>query len=734
MKQILLLLAAFGWLLSARAQPGIVGGAPVFGTGGGGGSSSNSISSATATNIANAAALNATNAIVGRFPNTPAVTTNVSTVANLIAVVNTATSGTTIGILPGTYDLGTNNLCPVAGVNVIGAGSALVDLIGYADCWGRESFSTWQISGGPQYHPGDNSIHQGFTLTCDTNKLYAAFIAGTNSGMWSGFGVSSQNPPANTGFTNVVARDIYIRRGWWDGFHFNPSNRCEVRLEYCTVETEGLCYSFESGTGHGTNSSYVLDHCVGITRGRVPQALIDNIAFADPSLFSMDGGVVADHFYGMVTTNGGTGGMNPTLVNLNSANASLWLNGSVIVTDLANSSSQTNLAGEFNFNGTNLFRWRGDGRAITNTADLIAGSNITLTTNANGRSWTIASSGGGGPSTLDLQWRTNNTPAGGITNVNETAVSVYIRSNTLTATAITATGVLVTGTNTIHGTNQFQVAVPTHQAAFYVHTNGTIWVPNNATFGFRGSPAIYFGTQNGAYLKVDANVIADAANTGLILFGGGVNGINLRSPTPVIVTNSIIVTNGFSSRNVAGTNYFRLGETNTGAIGDVSTVTGVENNTNIWTKWAPPAALSSTSLVTSATTVYTNAWSTDESGLNEFHTNYFTFTAPATGTFEVNLSYITVTEGGGVTIDSTSSSSLKWIDPFASATSEATAQDTRTVAEGNGYNAGSHLAPYVIYAKGGSSIVLSNFVQNSYDGGGDSKSTNFVTVSVWGRP
>ena len=315
--------------------------------------------------VTNIAAYQATNSVIGRFPWTPAPTTNVSTVANLIAVVNTATSGTTIGILPGTYDLGTNNLCPRAGVNVVGAGSALVTLLGYADCWGRESFSPYQVSGGPQYHPGDNSIHQGFTLMCDTNKLYAAFLAGTNSGMWSGFGVSAFNPPANTGFTNVLARDIVVQKGWWDGFHFNPSNRCEIRFEYCGVNNDALGWSFESGTGSNTNCSYSLYNCYSISRGVISQPLIDSIAFADPALFSVDCGILVDGYYGLIVTNGNLA-YAPNIVARPGASGTITMNNGVIVANLANTSTKSNIFGNFSFNATNVYYFYGNGAGLTN--------------------------------------------------------------------------------------------------------------------------------------------------------------------------------------------------------------------------------------------------------------------------------------------------------------------------------------------------------------------------------
>jgi len=59
---------------------------------------------------------------LGNYYNAPTPTTNVATAEDLITVVNSAASGTVVGILPGTYLLHTNNLVPGEGVSVVGAG------------------------------------------------------------------------------------------------------------------------------------------------------------------------------------------------------------------------------------------------------------------------------------------------------------------------------------------------------------------------------------------------------------------------------------------------------------------------------------------------------------------------------------------------------------------------------------------------------------------------------------
>ena len=201
-------------------------------------------------------------------------------------------------------------------------------------------------------------------------------------------------------------------------------------------------------------------------------------------------------------------------------------------------------------------------------------------------------------------------------------------------------------------------------------------------------------------------------------------GLNSAPGTSNYLGGTAVATSGYGSRS----NLYVILPTNSAAASYGIIATGVEGGTTAHTKWQ---ALPQFELVN---TIYTNAWSTDESGLAEFHTNYFTYTAPSTATYQVNLSYITVTEGGGVTVDSISDTVVKWIDPFASAVNVSPNLDTKTVGVGSGYNNGSVLGPYVVFAKAGTSIVVSNYTQNSYDGGGDTKSTNFVMISVRGAP
>lgn len=201
-------------------------------------------------------------------------------------------------------------------------------------------------------------------------------------------------------------------------------------------------------------------------------------------------------------------------------------------------------------------------------------------------------------------------------------------------------------------------------------------------------------------------------------------GLNAAAGTSNYLGGTAVATSGFGSRS----NLYVIMPTNAAAASYGIIATGVEGGTTAHTKWQ---ALPQFELVN---TIYTNAWSTDESGLAEFHTNYFTYSVPSTANYQVNLSYITVTEGGGLTVDSVSDTVVKWIDPFASAVNVSPNLDTKTVGVGSGYNNGSVLGPYVVFAKAGTSIIVSNYTQNSYDGGGDTKATNFVMISVRGAP
>lgn len=223
------------------------------------------------------------------FPDTPIPTVRVTSVATLISLANTSSAGSTVYIPPGTYDIGTNQLIIPDGVNLIGAGSPLVNIIGYADCAGVEQ--GFAPTGGPQIHPGNNCLVQGFTVTCDTNSMIAMLSpVQAHSGTWSGIGVSYLNPPANLPTTNALIRDVRVFEGYFDCFHFNSSNRCDVRLEWCQAEAQGGTFNFVSATtptSH-TNSSFVMEHCTAITHGIFPDAIVGVFASQDATFLAYD--------------------------------------------------------------------------------------------------------------------------------------------------------------------------------------------------------------------------------------------------------------------------------------------------------------------------------------------------------------------------------------------------------------------------------------------------------------
>jgi len=232
--------------------------------------------------------------------------------------------------------------------------------------------------------------------------------------------------------------------------------------------------------------------------------------------------------------------------------------------------SFTNLVGSFSYNGVSYFKPPAFDGIATNFVRL-DGSNITSGTVAEARL------------PYPLQWRPNAT-IGGSTNVNETDVSVHIRSNTITA------GNLTNGTANIYSTgtnwaNKLRIGGASESGS------GMIALPGFGSISINGNN---FATGDG-----NNDVTLGGAGVGLV----GIivpNGLQVRGNQTV---NRLTSTNGTSSRNVAGTNYFLIAPTNTGALGDVLVVTGIENNTNIWTKWATPAsALWGTNAATGTTT------------------------------------------------------------------------------------------------------------------------------------
>ena len=324
-------------------------------------------------------------------------------------------------------------------------------------------------------------------------------------------------------------------------------------------------------------------------------------------------------------------------------------------------------------------------------------------------------------------------------------VSTLIDSNTITTGNITnaTANIYSTGTNwsgkiraggASESANTLEVTGSARVSSDFTVSAGNIFVPN--TFAIRFSSSTKFTTPGDGILSIQNNAGTDFSRLNFggttaafpawsRVFGNMVltDGAGTGTTNNLLVPGSATAANGFSSRS----NVFFLAPTNAASAGQAIVSTGLEGST-AHTKWLslPQFELSSA--------IYSNRWSVDESGAAEFVTNYFTYTVPATANYLVSLAYITVTEGGGTTVDSVSECTLKWTDPFASANNFSAGIDTKTIGVGNGYNNGSTLAPYTIYAKAGTSLIVSNYTQNSYDGGGDTKSTNFVSVSVRGAP
>lgn len=157
-----------------------------------------------------------------------------------------AVSGTTVVMMPGNYDLGTNVLVVPFGVNLIGAGYNSTFLLGYADCSGPETGAPFGATGGPQINPRSSNIIGFFKLTCDTNSIKAMLdipgggAGATHSGSWSGIGVSHINPPADQAFTNVTIKSVWIKNGLpWDCIHYNSDKYLSISVEDSILEIDG---------------------------------------------------------------------------------------------------------------------------------------------------------------------------------------------------------------------------------------------------------------------------------------------------------------------------------------------------------------------------------------------------------------------------------------------------------------------------------------------------------------
>lgn len=285
------------------------------------------------------------------FPLTPAITTNISTLAGVLAL-SYMPSGTVAYIQPGFYNLGTNNLVPPVGVSVIGAASELVTFYGYSDCWGVES--TGLATGGPQYNPRDNSLHQGFRLLLDATNMMAQFTnsPSRHSGMWSGFGCSDPNPPANKSFTNVVVRDVIVEGGWFDAFHHNPFTRTQARYEYCRAITGGGTWNFRAGTIGNTaaNSYFELESCEAISEGNAPAANIAAVAVGDQSFIDSAYPVIMNNCFARIRTNNVWGIAHNGAIFGGTDVRLLTVNGGKFYSNIPTDGSYSNAVGRFSFN------------------------------------------------------------------------------------------------------------------------------------------------------------------------------------------------------------------------------------------------------------------------------------------------------------------------------------------------------------------------------------------------
>lgn len=176
--------------------------------------------------------------------------------------------------------------------------------------------------------------------------------------------------------------------------------------------------------------------------------------------------------------------------------------------------------------------------------------------------------------------------------------------------------------------------------------------------------------------------------------------------------------NGFSSRS----NVFVLMPTNAAASGDILQATGLESST-AHTKWIGGVTTELTNVF------FTNTWAAVN---NRIVTNYFALTTPRTGMYSISFTYGTPTEGGGTTIDSSSYTTVFWTDPINGTVQSSDSFDSRTPAAG--FNKWEYDKSYRVWAKTGTLLVVSNWMQDSFDGGPDTKSTNFVGAFIWARP
>jgi len=226
----------------------------------------------------------------------------VSTVSN--ALTKITANITNIYVLPGFYNLGTNQIILPNGVNLYGAGEDAVNFFGWADCAGPETGSS--PTGGPQINQGDNSVASDFTVTCDTNSLIASVQAGHHSGTWAGIGVSYLNPPAHKGATNMITERVRVLRGYFDCFHNNTTNRMDWTIRDCEADAEGVLINNICATTVNPSNRIQIVNFRGASRGDFPQPILDAFANTAPGFLTTDGPVTVEDSYCTVTATSGS--------------------------------------------------------------------------------------------------------------------------------------------------------------------------------------------------------------------------------------------------------------------------------------------------------------------------------------------------------------------------------------------------------------------------------------------
>lgn len=446
-------------------------------------------------------ATNGNNANAGWNPMAPVLT--------LSNAVWRATNGVTILVDAGTYDLGTNQLILGDNINLFGVGRDLVDIIGSADCSGHEIMDPVP-TGGPQIRPGNNSQLKHFTVTCDTNAL--ATISG-HSKTWSGIGVSAGNPPANVGFTNVLLEDIYIRRGYFDAFHFNSTNRCEVTIKDCLVDNDGVGFSSVSGQlPPGTNSVYKLINCTFNSKGNVP-AWAASAQIPKPGFAQCDGTIYLENCKGSISGTGaaifglGTAlyGGNPWVFTTDCAfDGTAILSGGTPLGEP--SGNDTRIIGHYSVNQTNH-------HAVYPTNDTVMHFSQSI--------WT--------PKAAGLK-------AEGYGYL----ISPFNSTNILGPTLATYSGLISIGEGSYYDAVLLNAGLSAPEAIFYASDYNTNWIANNTHFG--GTL-----TANGRYYG-DGFGLTNLNLTGLS--GTATNVINLAPGTGIFVDTNSATLNTIAISNI----------------------------------------------------------------------------------------------------------------------------------------------------------------------------------------